>query len=208
MFLFRFYLISDSSHSRHAPATLLPQLVGAGLRSLQVREKELAPARLAGFASELVTALGGRRDRIWMFLNDRADLALSLGLDGVHLRNDSLPLERHAGVLRRALLYGVSTHSVAGVRAAEAAGADFVTYGPIYDTPSKAPYGDPVGLRGLEKVARATRLPIFALGGITPERVKGCLNAGAWGVSAISAIWNAERPLDALAAFEDALGSL
>ena len=173
-----------------------------------MREKALTPHALADYAAALVAGLGPRRDHLRLFLNDRADLALSLGLDGVHLRGDSLPLERHAPVLRRALLYGVSTHSLAGVQAAEAAGADFVTFGPVFATPSKAPYGEPVGLAALERAARASRVPIFALGGVTPARVGDCLAAGAWGVSAISAVWNAERPLDALAAFAEALGGL
>ena len=207
MFLFRFYLISAAAGAP-APAGVLSTLVDGGLRALQVREKALSPAALAQFSTELLSHLRPGQERPWVFLNDRADLALSLGLDGVHLRNDSLPLERHAVALRRSLLYGVSTHSLAGVRAAEAAGADFVTFGPIFDTPSKAPYGEPVGLRALERVARVARLPIFALGGITPERVPACLNAGAWGVSAIAAIWKAPRPAEALAAFRDALGTL
>ena len=208
MFLFKFYLITDHAGARHKPPDVLPELVRAGLRALQVREKALSPLAQAEYATRLLAALGGRREGLWLFLNDRADLALSLGLDGVHLRNDSLPLERHADVLRHALLYGVSTHSLAGVRAAEAAGADFVTFGPIYDTPSKSGYGEPVGPAALERVASATRVPIFALGGVTPERARECLAAGAHGVSAVSAVWNAPRPVEALHAFREALGEL
>lgn len=208
MFTFKFYLITDHEHARHKPTRVLPGLAQAGLRALQVREKERSPLGQADYAAGLMTALGEQRDDLWLFLNDRADIALSLGLDGVHLRNDSLPLERHAPRLRDALLFGVSTHSLAGVRAAEAAGADFVTFGPIYDTPSKRGYGKPVGLRALERIARASRLPIFALGGVTPQRTRDCLDAGAYGVSAVSAIWDAPRPVEALHAFRDALGAL
>ncbi len=94
------------------------------------------------------------------------------------------------------------------MRAAEAAGADFVTFGPVYATPSKLPHGEPTGLAALEAAARASALPVFALGGVTPARARQCLEAGAYGVAAISAVWNAEAPLDALAAFRDALGGL
>lgn len=208
MFTFRFYLITDHATARHKPPRVLPELARTGLRALQVREKARSPLGQADYAAGLITALGELRDGLWLFLNDRADIALSLGLDGVHLRNDSLPLERQAPRLRDVLLFGVSTHSLAGVRAAEAAGADFVTFGPIYDTPSKAGYGKPVGLHALERVARATHLPIFALGGVTPQRTHECLDAGAYGVSAVSAVWNAPRPVEALLAFRDALGSL
>lgn len=208
MFLFRFYAITDHAHALHKPPDVIAALAEAGLRAVQVREKRLSPVARANYAARLLAALGGAREHLWLFMNDRADLALSLGLDGVHLRTDSLPLERQAPALRRALLYGVSTHSLAGVQAAEAAGADFVTFGPVYDTPSKAPFGEPVGLPALERAARSTRLPVFALGGVTPARTRACLEAGAWGVAAISALWNAARPVDALQAFHDALGTL
>ena len=208
MSLFRFYLISDEAGARHKPSQTLPRLAAAGLRALQVREKALAPQALADYTLGLLAALGEARGGLRLFLNDRADLALSLRLDGVHLRTDSLPLERQAPALRRALLYGVSTHSLAGVQAAEAAGADFVTFGPLFETPSKAPYGEPVGLPALERAAHAARVPIFALGGITPARTRACLDAGAHGVAAISAIWNADDPVQALLAFREALGGL
>jgi thiamine-phosphate pyrophosphorylase len=208
MFPFRFYLITDDANCGHRTAALLPALGEGGLHALQVREKSLTPLALAAFSARVLAALGSRRQGVRVFLNDRADLALSLGLDGVHLRGDSLPLERHAPALRNALLYGVSTHSLAGVRAAEAAGADFVTFGPVYGTPSKAPYGPPAGLQALRMACRATALPVFALGGITPQRASTCLEAGAYGVSAISAVWNAPDPPAALDAFRGALGGL
>ncbi|HEX7928343.1 MAG TPA: thiamine phosphate synthase, partial [bacterium] len=79
---------------------------------------------------------------------------------------------------------------------------------PVYETASKAAYGSPVGLRALEQAASQTKLPLIALGGVTPQRVRECLAAGAAGVSAISAIWNADDPVVALRAFHDALGGL
>ncbi|MBI4081104.1 MAG: thiamine phosphate synthase [Candidatus Lambdaproteobacteria bacterium] len=208
---FRFYLITDRladrAARRPAPATVLPRLVAAGLRAVQVREKDLSPADLARFCEALLAALPAGHGCA-LFLNDRADLALSLGLAGVHLREDSLPLARHAPLLRAQLRYGVSTHSPEGVRAAEAAGAAFATFGPVYETPSKAGYGPPVGLHALEQAAARTALPLLALGGVTPARARDCLAAGAWGVAAISAVWAAPDPVAALARFEEALGAL
>ncbi len=231
MLPFRFYLITDRLHGRHAPLEWLPRLAAAGLRAVQVREKDLSPAALFAFAAELrnavlrntvsrdavavggaVAAQAGRASppafALQFFLNDRADLALALGFAGVHLREDSLPLAQQAAPLRERLRFGVSVHSVAGVLAAEAAGAAFATLGPVYETASKAGYGPPVGLKLLEQAAARSRLPLLALGGITPERVQACREAGAWGVSAISAVWDAEDPLAALAAFGAALGGL
>ena len=210
MLPFRFYLVTDRLHSRHPLQTVLPTLAAAGLRAVQVREKDLAPAALYALALSLREAVIAHTHpaALEFYLNDRADLALSLGFAGVHLREDSLPLARQAPLLRERLRFGVSTHGVEGVLAAEAAGAAFATFGPIFETASKQAYGPPVGLKLLEQAARKSRLPLLALGGIRPERVKACREAGAWGVAAISAVWEAEDPLAALAAFGDALGGL
>ncbi len=208
MLPFRFYLITDRPRTRHAPGKWLPLLVDGGLRALQIREPETTPADVATFAQALLHDLGDRRDRVRLYLNDRADLALSLGLDGCHLRTSSLPLGRQHPLLRDRLDFGVSTHSPAEVQAAEQAGASFVVFGPVYATASKAGYGAPLGLRALEDVAARTQVPILALGGITPQRAGECLAAGAHGVAAIGAIWNAERPDEALQAFAAALGGL
>ncbi len=221
-FPFRFYLITDRLHTAGDPLALLPGLAAAGLRALQVREKDLAPAALYDFCRAAQEALGKAQQAakgeaqggtkgeagVELYLNDRADLALSLGFSGVHLREDSLSLGAHAQPLRAALRFGVSTHSVEGVLAAQAAGAHFATFGPVYATASKTAYGEPVGLKALERAAAASPLPLLALGGVTPERTRECLDAGAYGVAAISAIWDAPQPAAALRSFADALGGL
>ena len=209
---FRFYLITDRLNTRGDPLVLLPQLAAAGLRAVQVREKDLSPAALHAFGRSVLEGLGGDPlvggGQLGLYLNDRADIALSLGFAGVHLREESLPLASHAPALREGLSFGVSTHSLEGVRAAEEAGADFATFGPVYGTASKSAYGPPVGLKALEQAAAASRLPLLALGGVTVERTGECLAAGAHGVAAISAVWDAAEPLRALADFADALGGL
>jgi len=205
---FRFYLITDRRGARHDARVWLPRLAAAGLRAAQVREKDLAPAECFGYARELRDSLGERRTGFHFYLNDRADLALALGFVGVHLREDSLPLARQAAALRASLRFAISAHNLEGVLAAEAAGAHFATFGPIYETPSKAAFGPPVGPRALEQAASRSRLPLFALGGVTPGRVAECMAAGARGVAAISAVWNADDPLAALAEFGEALGGL
>ena len=229
MLPFRFYLITDRLHGRHDPLVWLRWLEGAGLAAVQVREKDLPPAKLFRYGREIQAALGEagtgaegavKDDGPRLYLNDRTDLALSLGFAGVHLREDSLPLADHGRPLRRALSFGVSCHDAAGVSAAARAGADFATIGPVYPTPSKAAYGAPLGVEGLAEAVRAAQsarpdgakelpaLPLLALGGVTPGRVAECLDAGAHGVAAISAVWDAPDPLAALAAFRDALGGL
>jgi len=206
---FRFYLITDRLHTRGQPEQWLPRLAAAGLRAVQIREKDLTPAALYEYASALHRAVtSGASSTPDFYLNDRSDIALSLGFAGVHLREDSLPLTQHAPFLRQHLLFGVSCHSVEGVLAAERAGAAFATFGPVYETDSKTAYGPPVGLKLLEQAAGKSKLPLLALGGVTPHRVRECLEVGAAGVAAISAIWDVEEPLVALEEFRDALGGL
>ena len=231
MLSFRFYLITDHQNSRHKPPGVLAGLAEAGLRALQVREKTLSPAALAAYAETLIQSLGPRRREVALYLNsqnlegkiltDRSATARSLGFDGLHLVGGSLPPGRRAAPSPGSPpesppefpRFGVSTHSLEEVRMAADWGAEFATFGPVFATPSKAAYGDPVGLKAMEEAARELRasgssLPLIALGGITPERVGECLAAGAAGVAAISAVWNAEHPVQALEKFRDALGGL
>lgn len=103
------------------------------------------------------------------------------------------------------MFIGASVHSFEEALEAESEGADWLTFGPIYDTPSKRIYGAPQGVRRLERVTRAARIPVVAIGGITPERVAEVRGVGAQGVAAISAILSAESPARAVHLFLDAL---
>ena len=102
-------------------------------------------------------------------------------------------------------IVGASVHTLEESIEAESAGADWLTFGPVYDTPSKRAYGPPQGLASLERVARAVRIPVVAIGGITPERVREVRAAGAHGVAAISAILAADDPAGAVRRFLDSL---
>jgi thiamine-phosphate pyrophosphorylase len=143
---------------------------------------------------------GGR-----VMINDRVDLALALGADGVHLRADSLPVAVARRLLGADRLIGVSAHSTDEVARAESDGADFAVLGPIYETPSKRAYGPPIGLRPIEEARRRCRIPVFAIGGITVARVAEVRRAGAYGVAAVSAILSAASVEAAIRQFLDAL---
>jgi thiamine-phosphate pyrophosphorylase len=106
------------------------------------------------------------------------------------------------------MLVGVSTHSLVEARYAEAFGADFITYGPVFFTASKAPYGEPRGLEELGRICAAVQIPVFALGGILPARIPACLEAGAYGVAAISALLDGPNIAERVGAFAEALGGL
>jgi thiamine-phosphate pyrophosphorylase len=137
-------------------------------------------------------------------VNDRVDLALALG-HGVHLTEGSLPTRIARSLLPANSLLGRSTHDLRSAVRAEAEGADYVVFGPVFDTPSKRPYGAPLGLDALTETAGRLRIPVFAIGGIGPGEIPSCLGAGAHGVALIRAVWSAAAPADAL---EEILGAL
>jgi thiamine-phosphate pyrophosphorylase len=160
---------------------------------------------LLALADQIGQLAGPRGSQL--LINDRIDVALSMTEAGVHLRSDSLPVSvarRLVGVDR---LLGVSAHSVSEAMQAEAEGADYVVFGPIYETPSKHMYGRPLGLSKLEEAARAVRVPLVGIGGVTAARARDMRAAGAFGVAVISAVLGAEDAEAATRALLDALAS-
>lgn len=169
------------------PKPLLPFIVEAlraGVNLVQIREKDLATRDLLKLVESAVSAAEGTATRV--VVNDRLDVALAAGAGGVHLGHQSLPAGTVRGMVSGGFLAGVSCHSLAEAVAAEQAKADYVLLGPIFETPSKLAYGPPLGLEKLREVATRVKLPILALGGITVDRVKPCLEAGATGIAGIS----------------------
>jgi len=207
---FRFYLISDRTRcAGRSPALALRQACQAGVRAIQIREKDLDTRDLLKLTREVLEELGDCRPLV--MVNGNLEVARSSGAQGVHLPERSMP----AGLARTArdrlpagTLIARSTHSLNAAREAEAEGVDFITFGPVYDTPSKAAYGPAKGLQALKETARAVSIPVFALGGVTPGRAKQCLEAGAHGVAAISAVLSQPDIPVAVGAFEKALGGL
>jgi thiamine-phosphate pyrophosphorylase len=202
---FRLYLITDRAASTRPPLEVVEECLGAGLRAVQLREKDLEVRALLALAEPLREAT--RRHGARLLINDRADVALAVGADGVQRTHTSLPVAALRGITPPGFLIGASAHSTAEAREAATEGADFVVFGPVYDTPSKRRYGPPQGLAALEAAAAATPRPLLAVGGITPERVREVRAAGAEGVAVIGAVYGAARPADATKAFLDVLGS-
>lgn len=171
---------------------LVRAAVEAEVPLFQIREK-LLPARvlfeLVARAAELTSSTGTR-----LLVNDRSDIARAAGADGVHLTTHSLPVEVVRKIYGAEFLIGVSTHSLDEVRAASAGGADFVVFGPVFETESKRVYGPPQGLDKLSEVTRELgEFPVVAIGGITLENAGECFEAGASGVAAIRLLNDAEN---------------
>lgn len=176
------YAISSGRGDAGATVRAAAAAFEAGVDWFQIREKCLSAKALY----ELVRRVTGIRPRAGRVLvNTRADIALAAGADGVHLpANSPAP-----GGLRRiapaGFQIGVSCHCAAEVAEAGRHGADYALFGPVFDTPSKRPFGPPQGLERLAEVCRQAPLPVLALGGIGTTQAQQCLAAGAAGVAAI-----------------------
>ena len=202
----RLCLVTDRGQTRGRDlVTVVGECLAAGLPAVQVREKDLATADLAVLCRRLRAPT--RERGALLIVNDRVDVALATGADAVQRTGASLPLEDVRALAGGRLRVGASVHSVEDAVEAEAKGADWVVFGPVYDTPSKRPYGAPQGLDALAKVAARVRLPLIAIGGVTPARVAEVRGSGAFGVAAIAAILGAPSPADAVCRFLDALAA-
>lgn len=183
---FRLYLITD----RKVATKPLPEAVRlaleGGVRAVQLREKDLPIRELLAMAQELrsITREFGAK----LFINDRVDVAVAVDADGVHLGHQSIPVEAARKVVGMSMLIGVSTHTMEEAKAAVTGGADFITFGPIFETPSKVKLGAPVGLNDMKSLITAIKIPIFALGGIHGGNIQQVVMSGVAGVAMISAI--------------------
>jgi thiamine-phosphate pyrophosphorylase len=143
---------------------------------IQIREKDLPARELLRLVSTIREVAAGTKTRV--LVNDRLDIALAAGIDGVHLPADGLPPERVRPLVK---LLGVSTHTIEEAIEAEKARADFIVFGPIFESPGKSA----IGLDPLRKVAAAVKIPVLAIGGVNDRNAQGVLEAGAAGIAGI-----------------------
>lgn len=184
---FRLLLVTDRHQVRgRSLSTVLQHAIQAGVQAIQLRERDLSTGELLSLAGAIQAM--ATLNSVSVIINDRVDLAMALELQGVHLRADSLSIRSTRRMIGPHKLIGVSTHSAEDVRRASHDCADYVVLGPIFDTPSKRSFGPPLGLDLLADVCRHSPVPIFAIGGVTCERVHEVRQAGAHGVAVIGAL--------------------
>jgi thiamine-phosphate pyrophosphorylase len=175
---------ADRAHTLHDS---IRRAAAAGAGWIQIREKDLDSRSLVELARFAVAETRGSSARV--LVNDRLDVALAANAGGVHLGEKSLPLEtvtewrRTTG--RLDFLIGVSCHSLESARAAERGGADYIFFGPVFATPSKAEFGAPQGTERLREVCASVGIPVLAIGGVNAENARECIAAGAAGIAAI-----------------------
>jgi thiamine-phosphate pyrophosphorylase len=199
--------VGGSEDSTEVLLERIGALAAAGIDWIQIREKDLT-----GRAATLLVRralrcarekMGGDEVLARILVNDRLDVALAESAGGVHLGEHSLPVSGAARLARAVhadaegtgdFFLGVSTHSLASAISAAACGASYIFFGPVFVTPSKAPYGEPQGLDRLAEVCRAVAIPVMAIGGITLENARSCVFAGAAGIAAIRLFQDAPDP--------------
>jgi thiamine-phosphate pyrophosphorylase len=194
------YLITDRHATRGRDlVAVISECLDAGARAVQAREKDLPPAELLALCRALreLTRRAGAR----LFVNSNVEVALEVGADGLHRPHALVIVPEDAPGLSIA----ASVHRASEAIEAEKDGAEFVVFGPVYDTPSKRAFGPPQGLERLAEVVRSVGIPVLAIGGLTPERVAEVRATGAAGVAVISAILGAGSPADATRRFLEAL---
>ncbi len=184
---FKLYVITDRQLC--APRTLydtIHDLLDAGVSAVQLREKDLIDAEYIKLAEPLCKLCHSYSAQL--FINSRIKIATEIGADGLHLPGNFASVQKVVEETNHRFIIGSSVHTLTEAKQRETEGAHFITYSPIYSTLSKPGYGPTVGLEALQKVTEVVNMPVFALGGITPERVLECLDAGAYGVAVMSGV--------------------
>jgi len=179
------YLITDRSISGSTHAQMTRSAVSAGIKTIQLREKEMSKKDIYNEALKIRKLTNTHK--VTFIVNDYIDIALASGADGVHLGQEDMPIKEARKIVGRKRIIGVSTHSLRQAVLAEEAGADYIGYGPMFHTTTKDA-GHPRGIRTLKEIRRHIKIPIVAIGGITWDNISEVLNAGADNAAVASAI--------------------
>jgi thiamine-phosphate pyrophosphorylase len=209
---FRFYLVTDRKLC--APRTLASVVHDAcvnGVRAVQLREKDFPTNDVVTSTTRLTGLLHAQGAKLLVNVETVEDdtlqlIAVSPGVDGFHVPDDPELLVHIRRTFPKHMI-GASTHTIDGVRMASDAGADFLTFGPVYFTPGKKK-SDVQGIARLSEACAATTLPIFAIGGIKAQNARACMDAGAYGVAVVRAVMEATSARRAVAEFAEVMGTL
>jgi thiamine-phosphate pyrophosphorylase len=181
----------------------IAELARVGVDWVQIREKDLSARKLTALVQETARCLPAQSGKdpgtTRILINDRVDVALTQSAAGVHLGESCLAVDEVKRLVEsqastRDFLLGLSCHSLEGAKSAAVDGADYIFFGPVFATPSKATFGEPQGVTRLAEVCRSVAIPVLAIGGITLENAATCFTAGAAGIAAIRLFQDAPDP--------------
>ena len=206
MFDYSLYLVTDRTLSLgRSTVEVVRAAIRGGVSCVQLREKGCSTREFLAEARLLKARLAGTG--VPLFINDRLDVALAVGADGVHLGQNDLPIADARRLVGNRMIIGISAESVADAVRAEAEGADYIGASPVFTTPTKTDTAPPLGLDGLRAIRRAVRLPLVAIGGIDADNAAQVLRAGADGLAVVSAIVSAPCPRTAAAGLRQRIQS-
>ncbi|MBI5676392.1 MAG: thiamine phosphate synthase [Nitrospirae bacterium] len=179
------YLITDTASSGLTHIEAVRMAISAGIKIIQLREKLLSKKDIYKEALAIRTLT--LRYNVTFIVNDHIDIALAVDADGVHLGQDDMPVKEARKIIGRRKIIGVSTHSLKQALDAEASGADYIGFGPIFKTATKD-VGKPKGIASLKKISEQIKIPIAAIGGISHDNARKVLNNGADAIAVASGI--------------------
>lgn len=187
------YLVTDrAAIGDRSIVDVVRAAISGGVTAVQLRDKEMPVREMITLANALLEVT--RPAGVPLIVNDRIDVALATGADGLHVGQSDLPGDIARRLLGPDLLLGISATTVEEARLAEQHGADYLGVGDVFGTPSKPDAGVPIGLQGLAEITRIASIPVVAIGGITLENAARTIEAGASGVAVISAILRTPDP--------------
>jgi thiamine-phosphate pyrophosphorylase len=187
------YLVTDRGLSRGRPtAEIVRAAVAGGVTCVQLREKRCSTREFIAEALALRSFL--KSHGVPLVINDRVDIALAVGADGVHLGQSDMPLSMARSILGESKIIGISAESLRDATTAENAGADYLGLSPIFATPTKTDAAAPLGLEGLRAIRREVKLPLVAIGGLNAGNAAAVIAGGADGLAVVSAIVAAADP--------------
>ena len=187
------YLVTDRGLARgRNTLEIVKAAVYGGTTIVQLREKDCSTQDFIEQAFAIKKFLNARG--IPMIINDRVDVAQAIAADGVHLGQTDMPLEIAKNILGDSMIIGISAESLEDAIEAEKGGADYLGVSPIYATPTKTDTAPPLGLKGLQEIREAVKLPLVGIGGLNKDNAADVIRHGADGVAVVSAIVAADDP--------------
>lgn len=188
-------VITDTNiQNKYSHAEIAEMALKVGADIIQFRDKFMKLGELVSTASEILKLC--RKHNAKLIINDRVDIAMLTGADGVHLGGEDLSVKDARKLLGKNKIIGATAHSIKEAIDAEKCGADYIGYGHIFETSSKIRNSKPKGINKLKEVCSKIKIPVIAIGGIGIENAGTVMNSGAHGIAVIGSVVNSENPVD------------